>query len=80
MRNLKSYPAPEFFAHPIQKKYYDLNVIKASQAFGIHPQEYKDDGIINNSEFGKGRLSWRSLTHPVTHLTVFVFTLQWKSF
>ena len=52
----KKLSGARILAHPLQKKYYDLNVIKATQAFGIQPQEYNEDGLIDNSEFGKGRL------------------------
>jgi glyoxylase-like metal-dependent hydrolase (beta-lactamase superfamily II) len=51
-------------AHLLQKKYYDLNVIKASQAFGIRPQEYKDDGLIDNIKFGEGRLKLEVIATP----------------
>jgi len=51
-------------AHPLQKKYHDLNVIKASQAFGIRPQEYKDDGLIDNIKFGEGGLKLEVIATP----------------
>ena len=51
-------------AHLLQKKYYDLNVIKASQDFGIRPQEYKDDGLIDNIKFGEGRLKLEVIATP----------------
>ena len=60
----KKLSGARILAHPLQKKYYDLNVIKATQAFGIQPQEYNEDGLIDNSEFGKGRLKLEIITTP----------------
>jgi len=60
----KKLSCARILAHPLQKKYYDLNVIKASQAFGIRPQEYKEDGLIDNAEFGKGRLKLEVIATP----------------
>ena len=60
----KKLSGARILAHPLQKKYYDLNVIKATQAFGIQPQEYNEDGLIDNSEFGKGRLKLEIIATP----------------
>ena len=60
----KKLSGARILAHPLQKKYYDTNVIKATQAFGIHPQEYKEDGLIDNTEFYKGRLKLKVIETP----------------
>jgi hydroxyacylglutathione hydrolase len=60
----KKLSGARILAHLLQKKYYDLNVIKATQAFGIQPQEYNEDGLIDNTEFGKGRLKLEIIVTP----------------
>jgi glyoxylase-like metal-dependent hydrolase (beta-lactamase superfamily II) len=60
----KKLSGARILAHPLQKKYYDTNVIQATQAFGIQPQEYQEDGFIDNVEFGKGRLKLKVIETP----------------
>lgn len=60
----KKLSGARILAHPLQKKHYNTNVIRASQAFGLRPQEYKEDGLIDNTEFGKGRLKLEVIDTP----------------
>ena len=60
----KKLSGARILAHPLQKKHYDTNVIKVSRTFGISPQEYKEDGLIDNTEFGKGRLKLEIIETP----------------
>jgi hydroxyacylglutathione hydrolase len=60
----KKLSGAKIMAHPLQKKNYDTNVVKASQAFGIRPQEYKEDGIIDVKEFATGKLQLRVIDTP----------------
>jgi glyoxylase-like metal-dependent hydrolase (beta-lactamase superfamily II) len=60
----KKLSGAKILAHPLQKKHYDTNVIKVSRTFGISPQEYKEDGLIDNTEFGKGRLKLEIIETP----------------
>ena len=60
----KKLSGAKILAHPLQKKHYDTNVIKVSRTFGISPQEYKEDGLIDNTEFGKGRLKQEIIETP----------------
>jgi hydroxyacylglutathione hydrolase len=60
----KKLSGAKIMAHPLQKKHYDTNVVKASQAFGIRPQEYKEDGIIDIKEFAKGKLQLQVIDTP----------------
>jgi glyoxylase-like metal-dependent hydrolase (beta-lactamase superfamily II) len=60
----KKLSGARILAHPAQKKHYDTNVIKVSRTFGISPQEYKEDGLIDNTEFGKGKLKLEIIETP----------------
>ena len=60
----KKLSGARILVHPLQKKHYDTNVIKVSRTFGISPQEYKEDGLIDNTEFGKGRLKLEIIETP----------------
>ena len=70
----------QILAHPLQKKHYDTNVIKVTRTFGISPQEYRQDGLIDNTEFGKGKLKLEIIEFPGIRLMEFVCTLSRKVF
>ena len=60
----KKLSGAKILAHPLQKKNYDTNVVKTSLVFGMRPQEYKEDGIINIEELAKGRLKLQIIDTP----------------
>ena len=79
-QEFKKLSGAKILAHQLQIKHYNTNVIQVTQAFGISPHEYKEDGLIDNIEFGKGSLKLKVSLLPVIQPTAFVYILQLRNF
>ena len=49
--------------HPVQKKYFDLTVVKTAQFFGMAPEPITEDGLLDK-ELNKSRLELEIILAP----------------
>lgn len=50
--------------HPLQKQFYDASVVQTSRVFGMAPQDIKEDGILDGSQFSKSGLQLEIVSAP----------------
>ncbi len=60
----KKLSGARILTHAKQKEFYDLSVVKVAQFFGMPPQEYKEDALLDAAEFGKGNLGLEVIYAP----------------
>ncbi|MFC1917862.1 MBL fold metallo-hydrolase [Chloroflexota bacterium] len=50
--------------HPLQKKYYDVSVVKTAQFFGFNPPDFKEDECLEKNEMAIGDLEYQLIPAP----------------
>jgi glyoxylase-like metal-dependent hydrolase (beta-lactamase superfamily II) len=62
--DFKKVSGARILVHPRQKEFYDLSVIKVAQFFGMPPQEFKEDALLDSTDLGKGSLGLEVIYAP----------------
>ncbi|MBM2830967.1 MAG: zn-dependent hydrolase, including glyoxylase [Dehalococcoidia bacterium] len=62
-QSLKESSGAKINLHPLQTKYYDLNVRQMARFFGIEPVEFSADGALE-TRLETGKLSFELITAP----------------
>lgn len=62
--DFKKISGARILAHPLHKKFYNETVIQTARVFNMQPVEFKEDGMIDEKEFGMGQLQLEIIAAP----------------
>jgi len=54
----------KILSHPLQKRFYDITVIKTSNFFGLQPVEFKEDDYLDNNRLSSGDMEFELIHSP----------------
>ena len=60
----KEISGAKILSHPLQKKFYDISVIKAANFFGLQPVEFKEDGYLDDNRLNTGDMEFELIHSP----------------
>ena len=60
----KEISGAKILSHPLQKKFYDISVIKAANFFGLQPVEFKEDGYLDDNRLSTGDMEFEFIHSP----------------
>ena len=60
----KEISGAKILSHPLQKKFYDISVIKAANFFGLQPVEFKEDGYLDDNRLNTGNMEFELIHSP----------------
>jgi len=60
----KEISGAKILSHPLQKRFYDISVIKAANFFGLQPVEFKEDGYLDDNRLSTGDMEFELIHSP----------------
>jgi hydroxyacylglutathione hydrolase len=54
----------KILSHPLQKKFYDITVIKTANFFGMPPIEFKNDDYLDDNKLSTGNMDFEFIHSP----------------
>ncbi|MBA7714909.1 Hydroxyacylglutathione hydrolase GloC [subsurface metagenome] len=54
----------KILSHPLQKRFYDITVIKTAKFFGLQPVGFKEDDYLDNNRLNTGDMEFELIHSP----------------